>query len=165
MSATSPTQRDLIATSTIIWAVSLPPEHFAVAAESNAIRPFHINVPEADFVDLRRSLAAPRWLNKATVNDQSQGVKLAKFPEVVRYWGTNYDWRKAEAKLNALPQFVTTIHDVDIHFTQVRFRLQTPRRIERRALYPIHRAHRDKESNLWNSTASYPATNCKRRHA
>ena len=94
----------------------------AAAAAGDAIRPFHVNVPEKDLVDLRRRIAATRWPDRETVNDQSQGAQLAKFQELVRYWGTGYDWRKAEAKLNALPQFMTTIDGVDIHFIHVRSR-------------------------------------------
>jgi pimeloyl-ACP methyl ester carboxylesterase len=90
------------------------------AAPDDAIRPFKINVPEADLGDLRRRIAATRWPDRETVKDQSQGAPLAKFQELVRYWGTDYDWRKVEAKLNALPQFVTTIDGVDIHFIHVR---------------------------------------------
>ncbi|MGZ4379912.1 MAG: epoxide hydrolase family protein [Gaiellaceae bacterium] len=86
------------------------------------IRPFHIDIPDAELVDLRRRLAATRWPDKETVADQSQGAQLAKMQELVRYWGTDYDWRKAEAKLNALPQFVTEIDGVDIHFIHVRSR-------------------------------------------
>ena len=92
------------------------------AVEDNAVRPFHINVPEEALVDLRRRIAATRWPDRETVDDRSQGVQLAKLQELVRYWGTDYDWRKAEAKLNALPQFVTTIDGVDIHFIHVRSR-------------------------------------------
>ncbi len=92
------------------------------AVEDTAVRPFHINVPEEALVDLRRRIAATRWPDRETVNDRSQGVQLAKIQELVRYWGTDYDWRKAEAKLNALPQFMTTIDGVDIHFIHVRSR-------------------------------------------
>ena len=92
----------------------------ATAASSDAIRPFRINVPEADLVDLRRRIAATRWPDRETVNDRSQGIQLAKFQELVRHWGTNYDWRKVEARLNALPQFTTEIDGVDIHFIHVR---------------------------------------------
>lgn len=88
--------------------------------ENNAIRPFHINVPEEALVDLRRRIAATRWPARETVTDQSQGVPLAKIQELVRYWGTDYDWRKVEAKLNALPQFVTKIDGLDIQFVHVR---------------------------------------------
>ncbi|BAY49402.1 haloalkane dehalogenase 2 [Scytonema sp. HK-05] len=92
----------------------------AIATEDSAIRPFHVHVPQAALVDLRRRIAATRWSDKETVADQSQGVQLATMKELVRYWGTEYDWRKAEAKLNALPQFVTTIDGLDIHFIHVR---------------------------------------------
>ena len=100
--------------------LSLLPHHAAAATGDDAVRPFRINFPEEQLVDLRRRIAATRWPDRETVNDQSQGVQLAQFQELVRYWGTNYDWRKAEAKLNALPQFMTTIDDVDIHFIHVR---------------------------------------------
>jgi pimeloyl-ACP methyl ester carboxylesterase len=90
------------------------------AGDDNAIRPFRVDVPEAALVDLRRRVAATRWPDRETVPDRSQGVQLAGFQELVRYWGTDYDWRKAEAKLNALPQFMTTIDGLDIHFIHVR---------------------------------------------
>ncbi len=92
----------------------------AIAAEDNAIRPFRVHVPQAAIDDLRRRIAATRWPDKETVADQSQGVQLATMKELVRYWGTEYNWRKAEAKLNALPQFVTNIDGLDIHFIHVR---------------------------------------------
>jgi pimeloyl-ACP methyl ester carboxylesterase len=90
--------------------------------DASAVRPFRVNVPEADVADLRRRLAATRWPDKETVADQSQGVQLAKLQELVRYWGTDYDWRKGEAKLNAFPQFKTMIDGVDLHFIHVRSR-------------------------------------------
>ena len=77
-----------------------------------AIRPFRVNVADEALVDLRRRIAATRWPDRETVADRSQGAPLAKLQELARYWGTDYDWRKAEAKLNALPQFVTTIDGV-----------------------------------------------------
>lgn len=94
------------------------------AAEDNhtAIRPFRVHVPKADLDDLRRRLAATRWPTKELVKDRSQGVQLATLKELTRYWATEYDWRKAEAKLNALPQFVTKIDGVDIHFIHVKSR-------------------------------------------
>ena len=101
-------------------AASLFPAYPAPAATSDEIRPFRVNVPEEQLVDLRRRIAATRWPDRETVADRSQGVQLAKFQEVVRYWGTDYDWRKAEAKLNALPQFMTEIDGLDIHFIHVR---------------------------------------------
>jgi pimeloyl-ACP methyl ester carboxylesterase len=85
-----------------------------------AVRPFRITVPDEALVDLRQRIAATRWPDKETVADQSQGAQLAKMQALVRYWGTDYDWRKVEAKLNALPQFVTEIDGLDIHFLHVR---------------------------------------------
>lgn len=92
------------------------------AAEDRSIRPFHIHFPDEQLVDLRRRLAATRWPDQETVTDRSQGAQLAAMKELVHYWQTEYDWRKVEAKLNALPQFVTTIDGVDIHFIHVRSR-------------------------------------------
>jgi pimeloyl-ACP methyl ester carboxylesterase len=86
------------------------------------IRPFHVDIPEEDLVDLRRRIAATRWPAKETVGDQSQGVQLEKLQALVRYWGTDYDWRRAEAGLNAQPQFVTEIGGLDIQFIHVRSR-------------------------------------------
>ncbi len=90
------------------------------SSSDSAIRPFHVSVPEEALVDLRQRLAATRWPDKETVNDQSQGVQLETMKALVRYWQTEYDWRKAEAKLNAWPQFITTIDGLDIHFIHVR---------------------------------------------
>jgi pimeloyl-ACP methyl ester carboxylesterase len=87
---------------------------------SDAIRPFNIHVSEEALTDLRRRLAATRWPNKELVEDRSQGVQLATLKELTRYWSTEYDWRKAEARLNALPQFTTEIDGVEIHFIHVR---------------------------------------------
>jgi pimeloyl-ACP methyl ester carboxylesterase len=85
-----------------------------------AVRPFRVDVPEEDLDDLRRRIAATRWPTKEPVEDRSQGVQLATLRELARYWTTDYDWRKAEEKLNALPQFTTEIDGVDIHFIHVR---------------------------------------------
>src|SRR5215203_5794387 len=90
--------------------------------EGVAVRPFRVDVPEEDLVDLRRRIAATRWPDRETVPDRLQGAKLAELQELVRYWGTEYDWRKAEAQLNAWPQFITTIDGVDVHFFHVRSR-------------------------------------------
>src|SRR6187401_1876949 len=84
------------------------------------IRPFHVEIPEEQLDDLRRRIAATRWPSKELVADRSQGVQLATMQELARYWMTDYDWRKAEAKLNALSQFTTEIDGVDIHFIHVR---------------------------------------------
>jgi pimeloyl-ACP methyl ester carboxylesterase len=88
--------------------------------DSGKIRPFYINVPEAALTDLRQRVLATRWPDKETVTDRTQGVKLEQIQNLVNYWGTDYDWRKAEAKLNALPQFVTNIDGLDIQFVHVR---------------------------------------------
>jgi pimeloyl-ACP methyl ester carboxylesterase len=85
-----------------------------------AIRPFHVDVPEEELTDLRRRIAATRWPEKETVADESQGVPLAMTQELARYWATEYDWRRCEEKLNALPQFMTEIDGLDIHFIHVR---------------------------------------------
>lgn len=86
------------------------------------IRPFRAHVSDADVAELRRRLAATRWPDKETVADASQGAQLAKLQELVKYWATEYDWRKGEEKLNAFPQFVTNIDGVDIHFIHVKSR-------------------------------------------
>src|SRR2546428_2041764 len=92
----------------------------SAAAEDNAVRPFRINVPEAALVELRKRIAATRWPDKETVADQSQGVQLATIQKLARYWATDYDWHKVEAKLKALPQFITNIDGLDIHFIHVK---------------------------------------------
>ena len=89
-------------------------------ARGEDVRPFRINVSDEAMNDLRRRLQATRWADKETVADASQGVQLATLKELVRYWSTTYDWRKGEARLNALPQFVTSIGGLDIHFIHVR---------------------------------------------
>jgi pimeloyl-ACP methyl ester carboxylesterase len=88
--------------------------------EEAAVRPFRIDVPEADLVDLRRRIAETRWPERETVADESQGVQLATIEELARYWAADYDWRKVEANLHALPQFMTEIDGLDIHFIHVR---------------------------------------------
>ncbi len=84
------------------------------------IRPFQVDVPEAELSELRRRVHAARWPERETVGDDSQGVPLAMMQELVRYWGTDYDWRACEAKLNALPEYITEIDGLDIHFIHVR---------------------------------------------
>src|SRR5918911_1862365 len=84
------------------------------------IRSFQIQVPEEDLVDLRRRIAATRWPEQETVADPSQGVQLATMQALARYWATDYDFRRGEARLNALPQFMTEIDGLDIHFIHVR---------------------------------------------
>lgn len=92
------------------------------ATGTQEIRPFRVRVPDRELVELRRRVKATRWPDRETVADDSQGVRLEAIQELVRYWETDYDWRNAEAKLNALPQFVTTIDGLDIHFLHVRSR-------------------------------------------
>ncbi len=88
--------------------------------DNAAIRPFQVGFPEAELVELRRRISATRWPERETVTDDSQGVPLATMQELARYWGTDYEWRKCEAKLNAIPQFITGIDGRDIHFIHVR---------------------------------------------
>jgi hypothetical protein len=104
----------------VAGAASLLPSPLAAAPTSDVIRPFRVNVPEEQLADLRRRVLATRWPDQETVNDASQGVQLATIEKLARYWATEYDWRKVEARLNALPQFVTEIDGLDIHFIHVR---------------------------------------------
>jgi len=99
-------------------------ETVMVSREASQIRPFKVSVPEEALVDLRRRIATTRWPDRETVMDRSQGAPVGRLQELVRYWGSDYDWRKGEAKLNAYPQFMTTIDGVDIHFIHVRSRNQ-----------------------------------------
>src|SRR6202142_2080492 len=88
--------------------------------DTTAIRPFHVDVPDADLTELRRRIKATNWPERETVTDATQGVQLATMQALARYWATDYDWRKIEAKMNALPQFITEIDGLDIHFIHVR---------------------------------------------
>jgi pimeloyl-ACP methyl ester carboxylesterase len=94
----------------------------SVTAEATAIRPFRIDVPEEQLAELRRRIEATRWPTKELVADRSQGVQLATLQALASYWTTDYDWRKCETRLNALPQFTTDIDGVEIHFIHVRSR-------------------------------------------
>src|SRR6267154_537543 len=96
------------------------PQDSKQAADKNAIRPFQVTFPESDLTELRRRINATRWPERETVTDATQGVQLATVQALARYWATEYDWRKIEAKLNALPQFITGIDGLDIHFIHVR---------------------------------------------
>ena len=91
---------------------------------NDSIRPFQVHVPDAELADLRQRILATRWPDKELVNDETQGVQLATMKKLADYWATDYDWRKIEAKLNALPEFVTTIDGVDIQFIWVRSKNQ-----------------------------------------
>jgi pimeloyl-ACP methyl ester carboxylesterase len=110
----TPKRNETMVTTATTHPDTLPP------SAADAIRPFHINVPDAEITDLRRRLAATRWPDRETVDDRSQGVQRATMQKLVHSWRTDYDWRKVEAKLNALPQFVTNIDGIDIHFIHVR---------------------------------------------
>jgi pimeloyl-ACP methyl ester carboxylesterase len=88
--------------------------------DATAVRPFHVNIPDEALDDLRRRIAATQWPEKETVGDDSQGVPLATMQKLARHWATDYDWRRCEAELNALPQFITEIDGLDIHFIHVR---------------------------------------------
>jgi len=90
------------------------------AADKTAMRPFHVSIPEAELTELRRRINNTKWPERETVTDATQGVQLATTQALARYWATEYDWRKCEARLNALPQFITEIDGIDIHFIHVR---------------------------------------------
>jgi len=115
----SATRRELLAAAATAGATSLLPGALRGALAEEAIRSFTVNVPQAEIDELRRRIAATRWPERETVGDQSQGIQLEKLKPLVEYWGTSYDWRKAEAKLNSLPQFKTKIDGIDIHFIQI----------------------------------------------
>lgn len=115
-----PTRRSLLTLAATAGAISLLPASLRATTEGDAIRPFTVNFPEADLIDLRRRVKATRWPDRETVKDPSQGAQLATMQALARYWATEHDWRRIEAKLNALPQFITEIDGLDIHFIHVR---------------------------------------------
>ncbi len=114
------TRRGLLATAAAASAVSLLPAQFAVAGEGSAIRPFSFSASDEQLADLRRRIAATKWPKRELVPDASQGVQLTTMQKLAKYWATDHDWRKIEARLNALPQFITEIDGLDIHFIHVR---------------------------------------------
>src|SRR3954464_909737 len=103
-------------------AASLLPLPLGAAPAGDALRPFHIEIPAEQLADLRRRVLATRWPERETVTDDTQGVRLATMQGLARHWATDYDGRKCEAKLNTLPQFVTEIDGLDVHFVHVRSR-------------------------------------------
>jgi pimeloyl-ACP methyl ester carboxylesterase len=105
-----------------ISSVTLPSTPAGAENNDTVVRPFRVNIPEKELVELRRRIAATRWPTKELVEDRSQGVQLATLKALAHYWAMDYDWRKAEARLNAYPQFVTKIDGVDIHFIHVKSR-------------------------------------------
>jgi pimeloyl-ACP methyl ester carboxylesterase len=107
-------------TGTTTRSVASPASQHQQAADKNAVHAFRVNVPEPELTELRRRINATRWPERETVPDASQGVQLATTQALARYWGTEYDWRRCEAQLNALPQFITEIDGLDIHFIHVR---------------------------------------------
>jgi pimeloyl-ACP methyl ester carboxylesterase len=116
----SPTRRGLLTLAATAGAISLLPANLRASTEGDAIRPFKVNFPEADLVDLRRRVKATKWPDRETVKDPSQGAQLATMQALARYWAMEHDWRKIEAKLNGFPQFITEIDGLDIHFIHVR---------------------------------------------
>jgi pimeloyl-ACP methyl ester carboxylesterase len=120
------TRRSVLATTAVGVALSVLAEpNTAEAIEaggSSAIRPFRVNIPQSALDDLRQRILATKWPERETVSDNSQGVPLGLMQDVARYWATDYDWRRCEARLNALPNFMTTIDGLDIHFIHVRSR-------------------------------------------
>jgi pimeloyl-ACP methyl ester carboxylesterase len=117
-----PNRRRVLAASTALAASRFAPTRAYAATATDAVRPFHINFPTEQLLDLRRRIAATRWPERETVTDDSQGVPLAMIHELMDYWATDYDWRKCEATLNTLPHFMTEIDGLDIHFIHVRSR-------------------------------------------
>jgi pimeloyl-ACP methyl ester carboxylesterase len=122
----NPDRRQLLGSAVMgavaVGVTTLLPMHSVQAATGGSIRPFRVSVPEHDLVDLRRRLVETRWPDRETVADQSQGIQLSTVQKLVRHWQSDYDWRKMEARLNALPQFVTEIDGIAIHFIHVRSR-------------------------------------------
>jgi pimeloyl-ACP methyl ester carboxylesterase len=121
-SSTMKKKQNIIATLTTVGlaALTVPGATEADAQGATAIRPFHFKASDEALADLRKRIAATRWPKKETVADPSQGVQLATMQKLAHYWANEYDWRKVEARLNALPQFMTTIDGLDIHFIHVR---------------------------------------------
>ncbi|MBV9589271.1 MAG: epoxide hydrolase N-terminal domain-containing protein, partial [Hyphomicrobiales bacterium] len=132
----APTRRTILAASATAGAVSLVPALMRspdyafgqtsnpggsqIATNADAIRPFSIDFPEEMLVDLRRRINATKWPDREIVSDTTQGVQLATMQAIARYWGTQFDWRKIEARLKAMPQFITEIDGLDVHFVHVR---------------------------------------------
>ena len=120
ISLLAPTRRELLAATAAAGAIGLLAGTRSAEANGEGVNPFSVNFPEDQLDDLRRRVAATRWPDKETVTDDTQGVQLATIQKLAKHWATDYDWRKMEARLNALPQFVTEIDGLDIHFIHVR---------------------------------------------
>lgn len=121
-SAKNPTRREVLATAAAIGAASAMPGQAAAAAGNDAIRPFQISFPDEELADLRRRVQATRWPDREQVSDTTQGVQLATMQQLAQHWAAEHDWRKCEARLNAVPNFITEIDGLDIHFMHVRSR-------------------------------------------
>ncbi len=144
---------------------SAPQQGSNQPADKNAIRPFHVNVPEAELTELRRRINATRWPETGNGHGSSQGVQLATIQKLARYWATEYDWRKCEAQLNALPNFITEIDGLDIHFIHVRSKHENALPLHRHARMARldHRAaedHRsaDQSHRTWRRPQPMPST-------
>jgi len=137
--------------------------HASMAGKSggaDVIKPFRVHFPDEALADLKHRVAATRWPDKEIVTDQSQGVQLATVQKLARYWATDYNWRKVEARLNALPQFTTEIDGVDIHFIHVRSKLPKP------DTAPLEKHSRQPgwgRSSERRTRACFPNTNGRRR--
>jgi pimeloyl-ACP methyl ester carboxylesterase len=118
----APTRRAILAASTAAAAIALAP---TAPRADTTIRPFRVSTPDEQIAVLRRRIAATQWPDRETVTDDTQGVQSATMRQLARYWRTEYDWRKCEAKLNAVPQFITEIDGLDIHFIHVRSKHDT----------------------------------------
>jgi pimeloyl-ACP methyl ester carboxylesterase len=116
----SPTRRELLAAGIVGGAISLLPGGIRAAALADQVRPFKVKIPQDELTDLHRRIVATRWPDKEVARDSSQGVQLDTARAIAKYWANDYDWRKCEARLNALPQFTTEIDGVEIHFIHVR---------------------------------------------
>ena len=116
----SPTRRELLAASAAAGVISTLPGTLLAAAGNDSIRPFKVGFPQDEIDELRRRIASTRWPEQETVADASQGVRLATTQKLARYWATDYDWSRCEAQLAALPNFITEIDGLDIHFIHVR---------------------------------------------
>ena len=121
-----PTRRDFIASTAAVGAITVLPKQAAAAAEGDAIRPFHVDVPEEALADLRRRVVATRWPARRPSPTSPRACNWRSCRSSSRYWATDYDWRKVEAKLNALPMFVTEIDGLDIQFIHVRSMPERP---------------------------------------
>src|SRR5579872_1650157 len=113
-------RRAFLAASAAVGAVSLLPAQASAVGMGAAIQPFRVNFPEADLADMRKRISATKWPDREQVADATQGVQLATMQKLAQYWANSHDWRKCEAKINAVPNFITEIDGLDIHFIHVR---------------------------------------------